>query len=292
MAIKNEATTEWAIAGITSAGMFVGYNVFALMNRKTGKGYTLHIPSGGASIGLSASAGDPSWVYFRTREPVTADAFDGVNCRITSANIGVFYGYSITYLTIRKSWWGWSDVRAYIKMTGTGIMLPGGGVSGGGTILTDGSPCSLRYARLYLDIDLDFEEPLPRMTRVQYKPQESKKNLIVDSDAAFGFDSDQLNSQGRKALEECAFYLNMREKEPVMINGFTDSIGEEAYNLNLSKRRAETVRRWFQGKGVLGADQFRTEGWGEEEPVAPNTINGQDNPAGRAKNRRVEIVFR
>lgn len=285
------ATTEWAIAAVASAGIFAGYNAFALMNRVTGKGYTLHIPSAGLSVGVSASAGEPTFVYFRTKEPVTATAFHGVNARITSANVGVFYGYSITYLTLRKTAWGWSDTRAYVKFTGTGVMLPGGGVSAGVTIMSDGSPCSLRGVAMYLDIKLDPDEPIVRDTRIQFTPKEDKKSMVIEADAAFAFDSHELNKNGEKVLEKCAYFLNMRKKERVTIIGHTDSIGEDDYNMRLSERRAETVRKWFEAKKTLGARDFNTYGLGESEPIAPNEVNGADNPAGRAKNRRVEIIY-
>ena len=291
-AIHDVATTEWAISSVVSAGMIAGYNAFALMNRATGKGYTIHIPTAGISVAMAASGGSPSFVYFRTREPVTASAFNGVNARITSANAGLFYGYSITYLTLRKTWWGWSDVRAYVNLSSTGFMLPGGGVSSGITKVTEGAPCSLSGVAMVLDIKLDPEEPIVRETRIQFKAKEAKKSQIVEADAAFGFDSAELNRRGRKALEECAYFLNMREEERVMIAGYTDSKGDDSYNMRLSERRAETVRKWFQAHKVLGAETFKIDARGESDPIAPNSLNGRDNPAGRAKNRRVEIIYR
>lgn len=285
------ATTEWAIASVAGVGLFVGYNVFALMNRVTGKGYSIHIPSAGLSVGGAASAGDPTFVYFRTKEPVTAAAFHGIHCRITTANFGLIFGKSVTFLTLRVGITQFSAVRAYVNMSGFGAMVPGGGVSGGISILTDGSPASLRYVALYLDIKFEPDFPTTREIRVQSKPREAKKSLIIDADTAFAFDSHELNKRGEQALAECAFFLNMREKERVTIIGHTDSMGEEDYNMRLSERRAETVRKWLEAKKTQGAKDFNTYGLGETEPIEPNEINGRDNPAGRAKNRRVEIIY-
>ncbi len=63
-----------------------------------------------------------------------------------------------------------------------------------------------------------------------------------------------------------------------------------AYNQDLSLRRAESTRRWLVEKGGSSAE-YIVEGRGESEPVADNTkADGSDNPKGRAKNRRVDII--
>jgi outer membrane protein OmpA-like peptidoglycan-associated protein len=65
-----------------------------------------------------------------------------------------------------------------------------------------------------------------------------------------------------------------------------------AYNLALSRRRAETVARELIGQG-LHRERVTIQAYGEARPVAPNlNPDGTDNPAGRARNRRVEAVIR
>lgn len=68
------------------------------------------------------------------------------------------------------------------------------------------------------------------------------------------------------------------------INGHTDSTGTEAYNLGLSKRRAEAVASYYRSKGVKLGDRFVTNGFGEAHPIASN-----DTSEGRAQNRRVVL---
>jgi outer membrane protein OmpA-like peptidoglycan-associated protein len=77
----------------------------------------------------------------------------------------------------------------------------------------------------------------------------------------------------------------------VRIEGHTDSVGNDAYNQKLSERRAASVRQWFVRNG-LGGVKFSSQGFGETKPVASNTRpDGSDDPEGRRKNRRVEIVI-
>ena len=66
--------------------------------------------------------------------------------------------------------------------------------------------------------------------------------------------------------------------------GHTDSIGPASYNKGLSERRAESAQRYFIDSGIAG-DRLRTEGRGEEDPIASN-----DTPDGRAQNRRVDLM--
>ena len=69
----------------------------------------------------------------------------------------------------------------------------------------------------------------------------------------------------------------------VRIMGFTDSVGGKAYNEELSLRRADAVKRVLVGRGVQ-EKQITALGMGEAQPIAAN-----DTPAGRKKNRRVEL---
>ncbi|URM95729.1 OmpA family protein [Actinomadura madurae] len=75
------------------------------------------------------------------------------------------------------------------------------------------------------------------------------------------------------------------------MSGHSDSIGDPGYNLRLSEQRAEAVTAELR-KAVAGAGlRIEAKGYGETRPVAPNEQGGKDDPAGRAKNRRVEVTY-
>jgi len=78
---------------------------------------------------------------------------------------------------------------------------------------------------------------------------------------------------------------------PFTVTGHTDSIGNPNFNLTLSKDRAVSVKGVLEPTYPNLQDKVATDGRGAAEPVEPNTVNGKDNPEGRAKNRRVEIEF-
>ncbi len=98
----------------------------------------------------------------------------------------------------------------------------------------------------------------------------------------FENDSDRLESTAFAALDAAIETLRMNADLPIEVAGHTDSRSSDAYNLDLSRRRAETVRRYLVDHGVTNA--LTSHGYGESEPVADN-----DTAAGRAKNRRVVL---
>lgn len=79
----------------------------------------------------------------------------------------------------------------------------------------------------------------------------------------------------------------------VTIEGHTDARGADAYNQTLSEQRAASVKQWLVANAQISGPTIATRGWGKSKPVAQNTKpDGSDNPEGRAKNRRVQVVVR
>ena len=118
--------------------------------------------------------------------------------------------------------------------------------------------------------------------------QPTAEKITFAADAFFDFDKSTLKPEGKAKLDDLVSKLGAINLEVIIAVGHTDSIGSVAYNQKLSVRRAESVKAYLVSKGVE-ANRIYTEGKGKSQPIAPNTINGKDNPAGRAKNRRVEI---
>ena len=95
----------------------------------------------------------------------------------------------------------------------------------------------------------------------------------------------ELLPAARDQLDQVAVALkDQGDVKPMVVEGYTDSVGSDATNQKLSKDRAEAVRAYLVGKGVP-ADKITSVGKGEASPVASN-----DTPEGRANNRRVEII--
>jgi len=113
-------------------------------------------------------------------------------------------------------------------------------------------------------------------------PPEKKDELILEG-VNFETDSEKLTEDSRDTLDRVAESLRAYPDTRVEIGGHTDSRNSDAYNLDLSRRRAESVRTYLVSHGV-SAEQLETKGYGESKPIASNkTVEGM------AKNRRVEL---
>ncbi len=109
-------------------------------------------------------------------------------------------------------------------------------------------------------------------------------NPLVLKGVNFHLNSAELTEQAKSILGPIADdYRDNHGDLNLLIGGHTDSQGTNAYNMDLSQRRAESVRRFMVAKGC-DANKLTAVGHGEEKPIADNS-----NKEGRAKNRRVEI---
>jgi outer membrane protein OmpA-like peptidoglycan-associated protein len=108
---------------------------------------------------------------------------------------------------------------------------------------------------------------------------------VIRSDVLFDFDRAELRPQGREELDKIIGQLQDNPSYQVTLVGHTDSIGTERYNMDLSRRRAMTVRDYLVDNGVA-PERITTEWRGESEPVATNRTR-----EGRQLNRRVEIYL-
>lgn len=125
---------------------------------------------------------------------------------------------------------------------------------------------------------------------IQRVEEKCRHRLVVAADALFAFDEDRLSAQAEGTLGALGPQL-AKEKGAVTVEGHTDAKGSDAYNQSLSERRARAVRDWLAAHHHVAA-ATPAVGYGEVHPVAPNAKpDGSDDPEGRAKNRRVEVVI-
>lgn len=112
------------------------------------------------------------------------------------------------------------------------------------------------------------------------------EGLVVtfDSGLLFDFDSDVLRPESKQNLDNLAANLSSFGDSKLLLVGHTDSVGTDAYNLDLSRRRAAAVSTYLESHGV-SPSRVETTGRGETEPIASNATD-----AGRQQNRRVEIA--
>lgn len=119
----------------------------------------------------------------------------------------------------------------------------------------------------------------------------SSVTTMTVNDILFDYDKSNLRKEFTSELDKVIDFLkNANKKAKIEVIGHTDSKGSNEYNLALSKRRASAVADYLASKGI-SRSRIITVGDGESKPIAANeNPDGSDNPDGRAKNRRTEIV--
>jgi outer membrane protein OmpA-like peptidoglycan-associated protein len=124
------------------------------------------------------------------------------------------------------------------------------------------------------------------------KVTEQEIRIELAADVLFDFDKATLRADAVESLRKLATVV-AATPGAVTIEGHTDDKGADDYNLKLSDARAASVKTWLAREGKVDARRMTTRGLGEKVPKVPNAKpDGSDDPDGRQKNRRVEIVIR
>jgi len=115
--------------------------------------------------------------------------------------------------------------------------------------------------------------------------QDARGTIVSLADILFDFNKATLRRDVEFNLVKIATILNQFDEMSVVVEGHTDAIGTDEYNLTLSKKRAQAVSDFLASQGV-NAKRLSWEGYGKTRPVADN-----DTDEGRQKNRRVDLVI-
>lgn len=168
---------------------------------------------------------------------------------------------------------------------GLGYLL--GGLIGGKTARIVGAGIGAAaggYAGYRMDEQIRDLEEVTAGTGVDVGQTPNGDGILVNfPDVTFATNSTTISSAMRNTLDGVAGSMVQYPNSLIDVMGHTDSTGSEQYNLDLSRRRAESVANYLTGRGVARA-RIETIGYGEQYPVADNT-----SETGRAQNRRVEI---
>lgn len=116
--------------------------------------------------------------------------------------------------------------------------------------------------------------------------------FIVNADTLFEFDKSTLNPNALDTLNLLIPEIHkLGQNHKIQVEGHTDAVGTDDYNQGLSEKRAQRVKNWLMENRIVAPNMVSSTGYGEKQPIAPNAKpDGSDDPKGRQRNRRVEIV--
>ncbi|WP_312791505.1 OmpA family protein [Diaphorobacter nitroreducens] len=135
-----------------------------------------------------------------------------------------------------------------------------------------------------------LEQTRALLVELQAQPTpEQAISIDLPAHVLFDFDKAELRADAARSLDKAAELLKSYPQAPIDVVGHTDGKGSDAYNDALSQRRAAAVAAALQSRT---GRPIATRGMGKRQPVAPNTTpDGRDDPDGRQRNRRVQIVI-
>jgi outer membrane protein OmpA-like peptidoglycan-associated protein len=174
-----------------------------------------------------------------------------------------------------------------------GFMTRNGGTAPFELVLLDHPqhPLALRIANGARDEGFPFKPRFAReIVRIDYQDEQIQETLQRDCRVEvpgiyFDFNRDTLKPESDRALQQIAGLLKKMGGRKMVIEGHTDNVGTDAYNDDLSTRRANSVRQALIADHGVASDNVTTRGFGERKPIESN-----DTISGRARNRRVELA--
>ena len=150
----------------------------------------------------------------------------------------------------------------------------------------------LEFGGRAFDQQLATQSFIGQASGISVKENAHEIRIELEADVLFDFDKADIRPSAAQALHQVASLIRTHGTGPVRVEGHTDSRGTADYNQRLSERRANSVGLWLAQKEHLTSLGFTTTGYGARRPVAPNSNpDGSDDPAGRQRNRRVELVL-
>ncbi len=120
----------------------------------------------------------------------------------------------------------------------------------------------------------------------ELKAQQTERGIVLTiGDVLFATGKSDLSPNALRSVEKLAEFLDKHANRNVLIEGHTDSVGSDEFNLRLSEERAASVKGALASRGI-SEERISTKGYGKKYPLASN-----DTPAGKQQNRRVEVII-
>ena len=284
----------WAISKLKSisAGkgkVGVGIAVFDLVHLEEHRGHrlVLYARASKPKLYVGGTFTASRYMEFRTTRLVTFNDFHGVYMESKSKHAGL---YEWLEVKIKESVFPTSKTLGHGKVSGKGLGIPNWGTDKGITEInyTDGKVADLA------GVEYRLKPPFAPEKELEHKGAAGTMMAFrMAGDTLFAFNSHALHQAAEWTLQDAADFIRARKgpSHKIHIVGHTDNVGSDAFNINLSRNRANAVADWLIKDGVIARKDVIIVAEGESKPIEDNQLpDGADHPYGREKNRRVEIL--
>jgi outer membrane protein OmpA-like peptidoglycan-associated protein len=147
------------------------------------------------------------------------------------------------------------------------------------------NPVTLHYKMQSLQFGIDMVKVSFPVGKPQLEQQLAEQGHVAVYGIYFDFGSAVIRPESEPILKEITDAMTENPSWKLSVEGHTDNIGDDSYNLDLSQRRAAAVKQALVERYHMGGDRLSTTGFGASRPIESNSTL-----AGRARNRRVELV--
>ncbi|MDH4470326.1 MAG: OmpA family protein [Verrucomicrobiae bacterium] len=143
------------------------------------------------------------------------------------------------------------------------------------------------------DIGLDKQKSVATYSRLDQLIEEKTvlssqtAPILLPTDLLFEYNADQLKKEAENSLKKLALLIQRNPKAQFIVEGFTDNFGSDEFNMNLSTRRANTIKEWLIKKELINPNQIQAYGLGKTHFLVPSTGSIEQ----QSLNRRVEIII-
>lgn len=256
-----------------------GFDICAMPNPRKDVATEIYSATAGFEF-LWTSCMDGAWYNVYEKGEVTSK-----NHNLSVAKLGCtgddYEGYSKVHFSI---WRQKNRLRIYVNESKV-VDIPY-------ALLIENKYNAFRFKTTYMNYSSSDIKDEVMVSSVRYAvgAPDTRSKLITEGKLVsrgilFDVNSDKIKPESYGTLKEIGTVLKENPTLKVQIIGHTDSDGDEAKNLELSKKRAASVKQSLVSEFGISADQLTTDGKGESQPSDPNT-----SAAGKANNRRVEFV--
>ena len=221
---------------------------------------------------LISILGEPDQIVFGHNKSSIQSLFNTKNNEIPDGTYEVWYYYVRNRIVINLSKERYQEKTCYFIINADDIVIK--------------ELCNEKAIMDYSDFDQKPDYVVETTDKNNNRPAGLEKKIIMQLNIHFNINSVTIKTTQLNQLRQMAELMQRHPDTTAVIEGHTDSRGSATKNLEISRRRAQSIKKYFADTFGIAPERITAEGFGETRPIASNAT-----PEGRWKNRRVSVIL-